>query len=229
MYRITDIKDCLGSNHEVVGDLHARFDNFTPIESANERSLIFSKRGYVATKAAITLVPQDAKLPHNILSGAFIKVLNPRLVFARILAKLVEETSDEVEMGGNVTIEPGVILSGKVVIGNNVVIHSNAVIGTRGEAYEKDESGVPIPLPHIGGVVIGDNVEIGPNTTISRGTLSNTIIEDDAKIGSNCHIAHNARIGKRTLVITSAVSVGSAIIGDDCWLAPNCTIMNGIR
>ena len=75
-----------------------------------------------------------------------------------------------------------------------------------------------------GRVIIGNNVDIGANTTIDRGALSDTIIGDNTKINNLCHIAHNTKIGKN-VIITGCVNIsGSSIIEDNVWIAPNASI-----
>ncbi|GAA0753062.1 UDP-3-O-(3-hydroxymyristoyl)glucosamine N-acyltransferase [Clostridium sartagoforme] len=138
-------------------------------------------------------------------------------------------------IGPNVTIGKGTrILSGarikaNVRIGQNCIIRENCVIGGYGFGFEKDYEGKNFRIPHIGGVMIGDNVEIGAITTICSGTIKPTIIEDYAKIDDHVHIAHNVFIGENSIVTACAEVSGSCIIGKNSWLAPNTSIINGIR
>lgn len=129
---------------------------------------------------------------------------------------------DNVEIKNNVTID------GKVRIGKNTVIYSGAVIGMDGYGYYNDINSNHIRVPHLGGVIIGDNVEVGSNTCISRGCLGDTIINDDVKIDNLCHIAHNVVIGKRSKIIALTMLAGSSIIGDDVWVAPCSAIKNQV-
>ncbi len=81
---------------------------------------------------------------------------------------------------------------------------------------------------HLGGVLIQDNVEIGSNTSIDRGTLGNTIIRKGVKIDNQVHIAHNCDIGEDVVVIAQSMVGGSVKIGNRSWIAPSVVIMNGI-
>jgi UDP-3-O-[3-hydroxymyristoyl] glucosamine N-acyltransferase len=81
---------------------------------------------------------------------------------------------------------------------------------------------------HLGGVVIEDNVEIGSNTSIDRGTLADTFIRRGAKIDNQVHIAHNCDIGPDAVVIAQAMIGGSVKIGRGAWIAPGVVVMNGI-
>ena len=138
-------------------------------------------------------------------------------------------------IGPNVTIGKGTkILSGakikaNVKIGKNCIIRENCVIGGYGFGFEKDYEGKNFRIPHIGGVIIGNNVEIGAITTVCSGTINPTIIEDYAKIDDHVHIAHNVVIGENSIVTACAEVSGSCIIGKNTWLAPNTSIINGIK
>ena len=94
---------------------------------------------------------------------------------------------------------------------------------------ERDADGNKFRFPQIGGLIIGDDVEVGANTCIDRGALSDTIIGDHTKINNLCHIAHNNKIGKN-VTITGCVNVsGSNVIEDDVWIAPNASIRGYIH
>ena len=98
------------------------------------------------------------------------------------------------------------------------------MIGGAGFGFERDDNGNRLRFPQIGGVRIGNHVDIGGNTCIDRGALSDTILEDYAKVDNLCHIAHNAHIGKNAVVVACAEVSGSCAIGDDTWVGPNTCI-----
>jgi len=102
------------------------------------------------------------------------------------------------------------------------------VIGADGFGYQRNDKGEFEKFPHIGGVVIKDNVEIGSNTSIDRGALGNTIIEEGAKIDNLVHIAHNVKVGKHSAVIANSMIGGSTIIGDYSWVAPSVCMRDQI-
>ena len=127
-------------------------------------------------------------------------------------------------IGDGCEIDANVRIYNDVTIGSECKIKAGAVIGGEGFGFEKDENGNRFRFPQIGGVVIGNHVEIGANTCIDRGALSDTVIGDYTKINNLCHIAHNNQIG-RNVVITGCVNIsGSNIIEDDVWIAPNASI-----
>lgn len=100
-------------------------------------------------------------------------------------------------------------------IGQRGIIHSGAVIGADGFGFA-NENGVYIKIPQTGAVAIGDDVEIGANTTIDRGALSDTVIEDGVKLDNQIQIGHNVRIGAHTAMAGCVGIAGSAKIGKYC-------------
>ncbi|MFM1977207.1 MAG: hypothetical protein RL145_2053, partial [Pseudomonadota bacterium] len=129
-------------------------------------------------------------------------------------------------IGANTILHPNVTIYSSVTIGENATIHAGTVIGADGFGYERDVDGAMYKFPHLGGVVIGDNVEIGSNSSIDRGTLGNTIIRDGAKIDNQVHISHNVDVGRDAVIIANSMVGGSVKIGDRAWLAPSVCIMN---
>ncbi|MEE2876725.1 MAG: UDP-3-O-(3-hydroxymyristoyl)glucosamine N-acyltransferase [Candidatus Neomarinimicrobiota bacterium] len=98
-------------------------------------------------------------------------------------------------------------------IGSDVLIHSGTVIGCDGYGFAT-EGRIHLKIPQIGGVEIGDNVEIGANCAIDRGTIGNTVIGQGSKLDNLVHIAHNVKIGKGCLLTAQAAVAGSSVIGD---------------
>lgn len=123
-------------------------------------------------------------------------------------------------IGDNAVLHSGVHIYDGVYIGRGVTIHSGTVIGADGFGYHRNEAGELEKFPHVGGVHIEDDVEIGANTCIDRGTLGNTHIKKGARIDNLVHIAHNVVVGEHAAVIAHAMIGGSTIIGDKAWIAP---------
>lgn len=136
---------------------------------------------------------------------------------------------NNVTIGDDTVILPNTSIYGKVTIGEDCYIKPGVVIGGPGFGFEYDEDDKPVHFPHTGQVVIGDRVYIGANTTIDRGTIDATIIEDDAKIDNLVHIAHNCIVGKNTLVTAGAIFSGGTTIGKKSWIAPNASIRQQIK
>ena len=128
------------------------------------------------------------------------------------------------KIGDGTIVSPLVRVYDNVCIGEECFIKEGTVIGGAGFGFERDEDGNRFRFPQIGGVKIGNHVEIGANTCIDRGALSDTILEDYAKVDNLCHIAHNAHIGKNAVVVACAEVSGSCSVGDDTWVGPNACI-----
>lgn len=134
----------------------------------------------------------------------------------------------KVKIGDDCSIYGNVYLFDNVCIGSRTVIKPGTVIGGEGYGYQKNAEGFWEKFPHLGGVTIEDDVEIGSNSCIDRGTLGNTLIKKGAKIDNLVHIAHNVVIGERTMVIAHSQIAGSSIVGDDVWIAPSCTLAKSV-
>jgi UDP-3-O-[3-hydroxymyristoyl] glucosamine N-acyltransferase len=121
-------------------------------------------------------------------------------------------------IGKNCLIYPNVTVYPKTVMGNNVIVHSGVVIGGDGFSYSRIH-GTNRKVPQIGGVLIGDNVEIGANATIDSATIGYTRIGENTKIDNLVQIAHNVVIGKDSIVCALCGVSGSVSIGDNVVLA----------
>ncbi len=121
-------------------------------------------------------------------------------------------------LGSGALIHPNVTIYSNTQIGTNIIIHSGTVIGSDGFGFapQKDKSWYKIL--QIGNVVIGDDVEIGANTTIDRAALGSTIIENGVKLDNQIQIAHNVKIGSLTIIAGSAGIAGSTTIGERCQI-----------
>jgi len=123
-----------------------------------------------------------------------------------------------IEIGANTRLIANVTLINKVKIGERTIIHPGAIIGSDGFGNVKTDNGW-LKIPQLGGVKIGDDVEIGSNTTIDRGSLDDTEINNGARLDNQIQIGHNVFIGEDTAIAASAAIAGSAIIGKRCMIA----------
>jgi UDP-3-O-[3-hydroxymyristoyl] glucosamine N-acyltransferase len=210
------------------------------------------------TKAGVILCKLSPKLRQVILDKkTLVAVKNPRLCFIRAIDAFFPETKtsgihstaiigkrcrigkdvyvgpyvticDDVNIESGTRIHAGAHICSPTSIGKNVILKSGCVIGGDGFGYERNEKGIFEKFPHLGGVVIEDNVEIGANTCVDRGTLSDTVIGRGTKIDNLVHIAHNVKIGKHCAIIALAMVGGGTQIGDRVWVAPTACLRNGI-
>lgn len=125
---------------------------------------------------------------------------------------------DDSCIGSNTRVFSNVSIYHGVSIGSNVVIHSSTVIGADGFGFA-NEVGKWVKIHQIGGVEIGDNVEIGACTTIDRGALGNTVIEDGVILDNHVQIAHNVRLGENTAMAAYSAIAGSTTVGKNCVFA----------
>ncbi len=210
--------------------------------------LVFSK--LPANVSANSIVVESGD---NEFSGTYTSIIsdNPRLDFIRILNLLVDHigfstfdfvsTVDEsAVIGANVVIENDCVIKENVIIEPNCVIHSGTTIGANtrirscssvggdGFGFERLSDGTPIRFPHLGGVIIGQNVEIGALNSIARGSLSNTRVDDLTKTDNLVHIAHNCHV-KRAAFLTACVELsGGGEIGQEAWVGPNASVIQKV-
>jgi UDP-3-O-[3-hydroxymyristoyl] glucosamine N-acyltransferase len=121
----------------------------------------------------------------------------------------------DAEVGEGTHFFANVTFHARCIIGARGIIHSGAVIGTDGFGFA-NEGGVYIKIPQTGRVVIGDDVDIGANTTVDRGALADTIIEDGVKLDNQIMIAHNCHIGAHTAMAGCVGMAGSTTVGKYC-------------
>jgi UDP-3-O-[3-hydroxymyristoyl] glucosamine N-acyltransferase len=125
---------------------------------------------------------------------------------------------DGVRMGAACRIGAHAVLHGGTVLGDRAVIHPGARVGGEGFGFAPRNDGAE-RLPHVGRCRIGDDVEIGANTTVDRGSIGDTVIGPGTKVDNLVQIAHNVRIGARCIIMAQAGLAGSTTIEDDVVLA----------
>lgn len=196
--------------------------------------------------------PSDHIIPDKLLDIHFVvSCERPRLEFAKFFKKnhLYEATLDKktdisiddfrkrnitimpnvyiggnVSIGDNVYIGSGVRLVGRIKIGDNVIIRENSVLGADGLAMEREEDGTMIPIPQFGGVEIQNNVIIGSNVVIARGSIDDTIIKQGCMIDNSCFISHNVVLEENVAVVGESILFGSACIGKNSFISGNVTV-----
>ncbi|MBK4999466.1 UDP-3-O-(3-hydroxymyristoyl)glucosamine N-acyltransferase [Pseudomonas sp. S31] len=164
------------------------------------------------------VVAEDAQVDASACVGPFVVIESGARIAANVTlgAHCVVGARSVIGEGG--WLAPRVTLYHDVIIGKRVVIQSGAVIGGEGFGFA-NEKGVWQKIAQIGGVTIGDDVEIGVNTAVDRGALSDTRIGDGVKLDNQIQIAHNVQIGDHTAMAACVGISGSARIGKHCMLA----------
>lgn len=135
----------------------------------------------------------------------------------------------KVRIGDHVAIYHNATIDGDVTIGDFTVIESGVSIGGNGTGFYEDENGNRLHVPHYGGVKIGSHVWIGSNSVIVRGCLGDTVVGDYTKISDLCCISHNDEIGANCEITCGAMIAGSAMVGDDVWIAPGSLLNNSVK
>jgi UDP-3-O-[3-hydroxymyristoyl] glucosamine N-acyltransferase len=135
---------------------------------------------------------------------------------------------DGASIGDDSFIYPNATIRENVSIGRNVIVHSGAVIGSDGYGYVL-EKGKHYKIPQVGGVIIEDEVEVGANVCIDRGTLGNTVIGWGTKIDNLVQIAHNVKIGKNCIIVSQVGISGSVEVGDGVILAGQVGIRDHMK
>jgi UDP-3-O-[3-hydroxymyristoyl] glucosamine N-acyltransferase len=208
-----------------------------PVERAGEGDLapVLAPR-YVpaalsaAARGAVLLV--DAPLATDArLGGESARVwVHPRALSA--LCDLLEEACDAPELsavvGKGSRVGPNVTLGPRVVVGRRVVIGAGCVIGSPGFGWVDSAEGARA-VPQLGGVVIEDDVHIGPLSTVDAGTLAPTRIRKGAKLDAHVHVGHNVDIGEHTIVAAQSGFAGSVVVGRGVRIGGQVGIADHVR
>jgi UDP-3-O-[3-hydroxymyristoyl] glucosamine N-acyltransferase len=208
------------------------------------------------SEAGVLLVPADMECLDIDTDAVLVFVDVPRLCFARLVAhhftpKLAPGIHSTAVIESSATIDPSATVGPYVVIdagctigagavihahvhlysgtrvGRNVIINSGSSIGQDGFGYERLSDGTVFKFPHLGGVILEDDVEIGANACVDRGTLADTIVRAGARVDNLVHVAHNCDVGEHTYLISQCHLGGSVKIGRECWISPMGAVRNG--
>lgn len=197
--------------------------------------------------------------PKRNKAQSFIFLDNPRLIYIQIVNRLYKKkkligispsaiisksatiapncyignyctVGDNCEIADNTVIYDRVSILQETMIGKNCIIQPGVTIGADGFAFERHNSSLELEsFPHMGGVIIRDNVEIFSNCSIARGSLSDTVIGKGTKLDALVHVAHNVIIGENCELTAGTIIGGSTIIGNSCWTGLNSTLKHKIK
>jgi UDP-3-O-[3-hydroxymyristoyl] glucosamine N-acyltransferase len=174
------------------------------------------------------VLEEGAEVPASASVGPFCHVGRDARLGERVVVGAGCTIGEDAQIGEDGRLGPSVTIYARSVIGKRVLIHAGAVIGADGFGLAP-QAGRWIKIPQTGRVVIGDDVEIGANTTIDRGALDDTVIEDGVKLDNQIQIGHNVRIGAHTAVAACAGVAGSTRIGKHCAIGGAARIMGHIE
>ena len=134
-----------------------------------------------------------------------------------------------VKIGSKCIIYPGVQIFDNTVIGDRTILHAGCIIGDDGFGNAPQPDGTWQKIEHLGNVIIGNDVEIGSNTTVDKAPMESTIIGNGVRIDNLCQIAHNVVIGDNTVMAAQTGVAGSAVIGKNCIIAGQVGIVGHIK
>jgi UDP-3-O-[3-hydroxymyristoyl] glucosamine N-acyltransferase len=179
-----------------------------------------SVTGHISPSASIAptaVIAADASIAAGVVIGDHVEIKSGVSIGANSVIERDCIIGERTRLEANVTLYPNVHL------GQRCLIHSGAVIGSDGFGFAPSSDGW-IKICQLGGVRIGDDVEVGASTTIDRGALDNTVIEDGVKLDNQIQIAHNVVIGAQTAIAGCTAVAGSTKIGRHCTIAGQCGI-----
>lgn len=213
--RSDDVQHCLGASliasdpYVAFAKIAALFDSTPAAAAGIHPSAVIAAGARVAASASVGPLC-------TLETGAVVEdgaVLGPHCVIGR-----------DCIVGAQSRLVARVVLVARVTLGKRVLVHPGAVIGADGFglAFEQDHW---IKVPQLGGVRIGDDCEIGANTTIDRGALEDTVLEEDVRLDNQIQIAHNVHIGAHTAMAGCAAVAGSAKIGRYCLIGGGAGIL----
>ena len=201
--------------------------------------VLLSPGGWVkvlAHRDRYLLVVENPRLEFSKATSHFFMPTNPPQIHPTAIIDPSSRVGASVSIGPFVVVSKGVVISDfaqigsgtylgpDVEVGPHSTIGANCSIGQNGFGYERDTEGFPQQMPHFGTVRIGKHVDIGANSTIDRGTLGDTEINDFVKIDNLVHVAHNSVVEESAFVTAGVVLCGGVHIGKQAHIAPNSII-----
>ncbi len=161
-------------------------------------------------------ISETAKYGENLYLGAFsyigenVKIGDNVKIYPNVYI------GDNVIVGDNTILFTGAKIYSETVIGKSCILNSGVVIGADGFGFTPNEKGEYNKVPQTGNVILEDNVDVGPGTTIDRATLGSTLIKNGVKLDNQIQIAHNVTIGENTVIAAQTGVAGSTKIGKNC-------------
>jgi len=169
----------------------------------------------------------SVKLGNNVQIGSFVTIEDNVVIEDGVIIESGSVIKKDCIIGASCHLYPRVVLYENIELKNNVILHAGVVVGSDGFGYIKDKN-VIHKFPQLGRVIIEENVEIGANSTIDRGSLDDTVIGANSKIDNLCHIAHNVKIGKNFIMAGQSGIAGSSIIGDNVTMSGQVAVTDNV-
>ena len=169
------------------------------------------------------IIAGDASLGREVSVGPYAVIGRGVSIGDRVVIGAHAVVGDRVKLGRESVLDPHVTIYADAVLGDRVVLKAGAVVGGPGFGFMEGVT-VPDRRVHIGRCILGDDVEVGSNSTVDRGSLGDTILGDGTKLDNLVHVAHNVRMGKRCLVAAGAGFGGSVHLGDGVLIGGHTSV-----
>ncbi|MCL4757459.1 MAG: UDP-3-O-(3-hydroxymyristoyl)glucosamine N-acyltransferase [Rhodocyclaceae bacterium] len=179
--------------------------------------------GVASGASAASPIPASCSVAHGATIGIGVRVGEKVVIGPGC------HIGDAVEIGAGTILHANVTIYSGCVVGERCIVHSGAVIGADGFGFARERDGRWVKIPQTGRVVIGDDVEIGANTTIDRGALDDTVIGSGVKLDNQIQIAHNVRIGSHSAIAGCVGIAGSTTIGERCMIGGQAGIIGHLN
>ena len=200
------------------------YSSFTTILELFNKE-ITSKKGI----SEFTVIEKNAIISDSSYIGSFTTIGKDSKISDNCIIENQVFIGNNVEIGEGTRIYPGVKILDDTKIGKNCIIHSSCSIGSDGFGFAQNDDGSYKKIPQTGNVIIGDNVEIGSNSTIDRATLGSTVIHKGVKLDNQIQIAHNVEIGENTAIAAQSGIAGSTKIGRNCMIGGQVGIIGHLK
>jgi UDP-3-O-[3-hydroxymyristoyl] glucosamine N-acyltransferase len=187
------------------------------------------KKKYRRRRSLRSRIAWSAKLGKRVSVGDFVTIGKDSVIGEGTIIHDNVTIGAGTKIGSYCIIYPGVHIFPGMVIGDRVILHAGCIIGDDGFGNAQQPDGSWRKIEHVGNVIIGNDVEIGSNTTVDRAPMESTIIGDGVRIDNLCQIAHNVIIGKHTVMAAQTGIAGSAQIGEYCVIAGQVGIVGHIK
>ncbi|MBK6606541.1 MAG: UDP-3-O-(3-hydroxymyristoyl)glucosamine N-acyltransferase [Leptospiraceae bacterium] len=178
-------------------------------------------------RGQFVVIHPSAQIGENTDIGNFVSIGENTIIGNNCRIADGAKIAHNVRIGDDSSIGPNCVLFNDVRIGKRFISYGNTTIGGDGFRYV-DVKSILHRVPQIGGVLIGDDVRVGSNSSIDRGGIDDTMIGDGTKIDNDVQIAHNVKIGKHVIVAGATAIAGSAVVEDFCKISGSCAVADHI-
>lgn len=185
-----------------------------------------SKKSGISKWAAI---PEDAMIGNNTYIGDFVSLGKGVKIGEDVCIESNVTIGDHVQIGDGTILMAGVRIAHGCVVGQHCLFHAGVVIGSDGFGFAPQADGTFKKVSQVGKVVVEDDVEIGANATIDRGSIGDTVIRKGVKLDNLVHLAHNVEVGENTVIAAQTGVAGSTKIGKNCMIGGQVGIVGHIR